>query len=169
VSAPPALAGVFPEAADLGRVLVARGLRIGVAESCTGGLLGAVLTSVPGSSRYVEGGVIAYSNRVKTTLLGVDAGLIAEHGAVSEEVARAMALGCVSRLGVDVGIAITGVAGPAADDTGRPAGRIFVAVTVATAETTLRVQRLDGDSGREANRAGAVRAAIRLCADALTA
>jgi nicotinamide-nucleotide amidase len=80
-----------------------------------------------------------------------------------------MALGCVSRLGVDVGIAITGVAGPAADDTRRPAGLVYVAVTVATGATTLRVQRLDGDRGREANRAGAVRAALHLCADALTA
>ena len=93
----------------------ARGLTIGVAESCTGGLLGARLTAIPGSSDVVHGGVIAYDNDVKTKLLGVSDASLSEHGAVSEQVAREMAEGCARALGTTIGLAITGVAGPAAD------------------------------------------------------
>ncbi|EUA42428.1 competence/damage-inducible CinA C-terminal domain protein [Mycobacterium xenopi 4042] len=85
---------------------------IATAESCTAGLLAARLTERPGSSAYVAGGVVAYANEAKTELLGVDPGLIAEHGAVSEPVAEAMAEGALRRFGADTAIAITGIAGP---------------------------------------------------------
>ena len=91
-----------------------RGHRIGLAESCTGGLLAARLTDVPGASEYVAGGVVAYSNEAKVQLLGVPAELIETHGAVSPEVAEAMADGALERFGADVACAITGVAGPGA-------------------------------------------------------
>lgn len=160
----PLLAEAFPEAAAAGAGLREAGLSVGVAESCTGGLLGAALTAVPGASDYVAGGVIAYANAVKESLLGVPAGLLAEHGAVSEPVAAAMAEGVRSLLGSDLGVAVTGVAGPGGEDGGKPAGLMWVAVAgPGEHRATLR---LEGDRGREANRAAAVRAALRLCDEA---
>ena len=155
----PTLGDLFPQSASAGEVLRRRGWRVGVAESCTGGLLGAALTAVPGSSRYVAGGVIAYDNAVKVGLLGVAAEDLAAHGAVSEVVATAMARGVRSRLGVEVGVGITGVAGPATEEGGKPAGLIYVAVS---APSTDRAVRLDGDHGRDGNRAAAVHAALEL-------
>lgn len=162
----PVLAEAFPEAAPLGALLRGRGLSVAVAESCTGGLLGAALTAVPGSSDYVLGGVVAYSNAVKTALLDVDPALLQRHGAVSEEVARAMAAGARSRLGADVAAAITGVAGPTSDGSSKAAGLVYVAVAGPGAED-MRVLRLEDDRGREGNRAAAVDAALRLLHDAI--
>ena len=155
----PRLADVFPESARAGAALRGRGWRVAVAESCTGGLLGAVLTAVPGASAYMLGGVIAYDNEVKSQLLGVSPGLIARMGAVSAEVAAALALGVRERLGVEVGVGITGVAGPGSEEGGKPAGLAFVGITSPELE---KVVRLDGDHGREANRAACVRAALEL-------
>lgn len=152
------LADLFPDSGTAGEALLARGWMVAVAESCTGGLLGAALTAVPGSSRYVRGGVIAYDNALKVGLLDVDAGLIAGRGAVSEEVAAAMARGARARLDADVGVGITGVAGPEAEE-GKPAGLVYVAVASPEAE---RVVRLEGDRGREGNRAAAVAAALSI-------
>jgi len=156
---PPQLAEVFPDSAAAGAALVGRGWTVAVAESCTGGLLGAALTAVPGSSRYVRGGVIAYDNDVKRALLEVDGDVLERHGAVSQEVALAMARGARRRLETDVGVGITGVAGPGAEADGKPAGLVYVAVATPAAD---RVVRLDEDRGREANRAAAVTAALRL-------
>lgn len=161
----PLLAAAFPEAATLGRSLAASGLTIAVAESCTGGLLGAALTAVAGSSAYVRGGVIAYADDVKAEHLGVGRHLLATHGAVSSEVASAMATGVRRRFESSFGVGITGVAGPEASEE-KPAGLVFVAVADAA---TVRVIRLDEDHGREMNRALAVRAAIRLCAELVQA
>jgi nicotinamide-nucleotide amidase len=105
----------------VGDLLRQHTMTIAVAESCTGGLLASRLTDVPGSSDYVERGVVCYSNRSKTELAGVPAALIAEHGAVSEPVATALAEGIRSRAGTNIGIGITGIAGPggARRETGR--------------------------------------------------
>jgi PncC family amidohydrolase len=160
----PLLAEAFSEVAALAELLTSRSLRVAVAESCTGGLLGAVLTAVPGSSDYMLGGVIAYANQVKTGLLGVPAPMLAEHGAVSEPVARAMAEGVRSRLGADLGASITGVAGPASEGSDKPPGLVYVAV--AGPGQVIRVVRLDSDLGREGNRAAAVHTALALLGDA---
>lgn len=110
--------------------LVEQDHRIAVAESCTGGLLGGRLTAIPGSSRSVLGGVIAYDNRIKVEQLGVPADLIAQHGAVSEPVARAMAAGVRQRFGAEVGVGITGIAGPGGGSTEKPVGTVWVSVDV---------------------------------------
>jgi PncC family amidohydrolase len=159
----PALAQAFPEAASLGQLLSEAGMTIAVAESCSGGLLGAALTAIPGSSTYVRGGIIAYADDVKADQLGVGRHLLATHGAVSAEVATAMAAGARQRFDATIGVGITGVAGPAASE-GKPAGLVFVAVTM---PGSSRVIRLDEDRGREANRAHAVHAALALVAGAL--
>jgi PncC family amidohydrolase len=154
------LADAFPESADVGAALRRAGLTVAVAESCTGGLLGAVLTAVPGSSDYTRGGVIAYADDVKAEHLGVSRHLLATHGAVSEEVARAMAHGARARYGAGVGIAITGVAGPGDESSSKPAGLVYVAVET---PNVTACTRLDGDHGREENRSRAVHQALRLC------
>jgi len=105
-----------------------RGIRIAVAESCTGGMLGARLTAVPGSSDVFAGGVIAYDNSVKRELLGVSDPELDEHGAVSEQVAATMARSVRTQLGTDIGIAITGVAGPGGGTASKPVGMVWVAI-----------------------------------------
>jgi PncC family amidohydrolase len=157
VSEDPRLAGAFPESATLGRRLVASGLTVAVAESCTGGLLGAALTAVPGASAYVRGGVIAYADSVKIDLLAVDPERLARFGAVSVEVAAAMARGVAQLLGADLGIAITGVAGPGAEGTTKPVGLIHVA---GWRGGRTEAAELHESGDREANRAAAVRAAL---------
>ena len=102
---------------------------IAAAESCTGGLLTSRLTDVPGSSAYVERAVVVYSNAAKTELLGVAAALIAEHGAVSEPVAIAMATGVRERAGTAIGVGITGIAGPDGGTAEKPVGTVAIAVS----------------------------------------
>jgi nicotinamide-nucleotide amidase len=104
----------------------ARGLTLATAESCTGGLVGARITSVPGSSDVYVGGVVAYANRVKEAELGVAAATLAEHGSVSAETAAEMATGVRARLGADVGIAVTGIAGPDGGTPEKPVGLVFL-------------------------------------------
>jgi nicotinamide-nucleotide amidase len=102
-----------------------RGWSLATAESCTGGLVAAGLTSIPGSTDVIVGGIVAYSNEVKIEQLGVPAGLIEEHGAVSAEVAEAMARGARERLGVDVAVSVTGVAGPGGGTEDKPVGLVY--------------------------------------------
>jgi nicotinamide-nucleotide amidase len=114
--------------AVVGRLLKARGWWVAFAESCTGGLATSRLTDIPGSSEYVERSIVAYSNRAKIELLDVPEALIREHGAVSEPVAQAMAAGIRRRAGVDVGVAITGIAGPGGGTEQKPVGTVCIAV-----------------------------------------
>lgn len=130
----------------VGDLLRARGWRLAAAESCTGGLLASRLTDVPGSSDYVERGVVCYSNRAKTELAGVPESTIAEHGAVSEPVARALAEGLRSRAGTNVGIGITGIAGPGGGTPEKPVGLVCIAVATDAGES-VRTFRFVG--GRE--------------------
>ncbi len=107
-----------------------QGRRLGLAESCSGGLLAARITKVPGASRYMAGSVVAYSNAAKAALLGVDPGLIDEHGAVSPPVAEAMARGALERFEADVAVSVTGIAGPDGGSEEKPVGYVcFYAVT----------------------------------------
>jgi nicotinamide-nucleotide amidase len=128
----------------VGDLLVRHAFRIALAESCTGGLITSRLTDVPGSSRYVRHSVVAYSNDAKTGLLGVPAELIAEHGAVSEPVALGMADGIRAQAGVDVGVGVTGIAGPDGGTAEKPVGTVAIAAVSATA-TRSRVFRFMGD------------------------
>jgi nicotinamide-nucleotide amidase len=134
--------------------------RIGVAESCTGGLLGARLTQRPGSSTYFAGGVVAYSDEAKTELLGVPAELIAEHGAVSPEVAEAMAEGALARFGADVGCSITGVAGPDGGTDEKPVGYVCFCARLDDGAQLARDIKLPG--GRDDVRDRSVTVAMHL-------
>jgi nicotinamide-nucleotide amidase len=147
-------------AAVVGRLLLQHGWTVSVAESCTGGLLGAALTEVAGSSRYFLGGALTYSNEEKTRAVGVPAELIAQHGAVSEPVARAMADGIRRRVGSTCSLAITGVAGPGGGTPEKPVGTVWIAVATpnGTHAALHRFTRPD----RESIRAASVSAALDL-------
>jgi nicotinamide-nucleotide amidase len=143
----------------------ARQLRIAVAESCTGGMLGARITAVAGSSDVMLGGVIAYANAVKTALLGVDADAIVEHGAVSEPVVRAMASGVRRATGAEIGVAITGVAGPGGGSAEKPVGTVWLGVDAGGSVSARRVV-VPGD--RDEIRRRAAQAALDLVRRALS-
>jgi PncC family amidohydrolase len=115
----------------VGDLFRAQKLKLATAESCTGGLLGDLITNVPGSSDYYLGGFVAYSYEAKTALLGVPAELLLKYGAVSEETARAMASGARERLGADVSIAITGILGPGGATPTKPVGLVYLALLAA--------------------------------------
>jgi nicotinamide-nucleotide amidase len=132
------------------------GRRVATAESCTAGLLAARLTDRPGSSAYVAGGVVAYANEAKTDLLGVDPALIEAHGAVSEEVAEAMATGALQRFESDTAIAITGIAGPDGGNEEKPVGTVVWSVRLGSGETLTRRAVLPGDRADIRDRATTV-------------
>ena len=113
----------------VGHMLCAKGYTISCAESCTGGLLTSTLTDVPGSSAYVMGSVVSYSNDVKSRILHVAEGTLAAHGAVSPETARAMAEGVRNLMQTDVGVGITGIAGPGGGSPEKPVGLVYIAVS----------------------------------------
>lgn len=142
------------------RLLAGRGLSLTTAESCTGGLLGAHLTAVPGSSAVYLGGAVTYSNGLKMALLGVPEGMLAEHGAVSEPVAVAMARGVRERWGGDFGVGVTGIAGPGGATPTKPVGTVHVAVAGPIGEPTHRGVHLPGD--RESVRVRSVQMALDL-------
>ena len=124
--------------------LLARGWTVATGESCTGGMLASRLVDRPGSSAYVAGGVVAYSNEAKTALLGVPADTIAAHGAVSPEVARALADGARARFGADVGVGITGVAGPDGGTPAKPVGYVCLCVTTGDGRVLARDRVVPG-------------------------
>jgi nicotinamide-nucleotide amidase len=147
-----------PAVLMLAERLRARGWFMAAAESCTGGLIAAACTSVAGSSDWFERGFVTYSNEAKTGLLGVPAALIAAHGAVSEEVARAMVQGALAHAPVQLAVAVTGIAGPGGAVPGKPVGTVWLAWGTAAGVQAERLQ-LGGD--RSAVRAGTVHAALR--------
>jgi nicotinamide-nucleotide amidase len=139
----------------------ARELRIATAESCTGGLIGALLTEIPGSSDVFDRGFITYSNGAKTDLLGVPYELIAGEGAVSEPVARHMAEGAVKFSRAQIAAAVTGIAGPGGGTLDKPVGLVHIAAARGDGET-LHEKHLFGDIGRGPVRAASVEAALNL-------
>lgn len=151
-------------AADVLASLGRSGRSLAVAESLTGGLLAATLVDVPGASTVFRGGVVAYATDLKAELLGVEAALLESRGAVDPEVAAQMAAGVRERLGADVGVSTTGVAGPDPQD-GQQPGTVYVAVDVRGGPTQVRALVLPGD--RAGVRAGTVRAALALLGDCL--
>ena len=132
----------------VGELLLRSGARLAVAESCTGGLITSRLTDVPGSSAYVHAGWTVYSNEAKTTLLGVPADLIEEHGAVSEAVVEAMARAARDRAAVDYGLAVSGIAGPGGATPGKPVGTICLALVGRAEPSRVRRVRFPGDRER---------------------
>lgn len=145
--------------------LLAQGKTLATAESCTGGLAGAALTRLPGSSAWFLGGVIAYSNSLKTRLLGVAPGQLDAHGAVSAETARAMAAGARQHTGADLAVAITGIAGPGGGTPEKPVGLVYIAVA-GREQTEVREHRFPGT--RSAIRDAAVVAALQQVLDAVS-
>lgn len=149
------------EAKEVLDVCRSGGLKLATAESCTGGLIAAVLTSIAGSSDVVERGFVTYSNAAKTEMLGVPAGLIEDHGAVSEPVARAMAEGALVNSPADIAVAVTGVAGPGGGSDVKPVGLVHFACARRD-NPTLHVRMLYGDVGRDEIRLASVRQAFAL-------
>ena len=129
----------------LALVLRERGLRLATAESCTGGLIAAACTSIAGSSDWFERGAVTYSNEAKTELLGVPAALIARHGAVSAEVARAMAEGALTHSPADLSVAGTGIAGPGGGMPGKPVGTVWLALARRGEPAQATLLQLSGD------------------------
>jgi nicotinamide-nucleotide amidase len=138
-----------------------RGLKLAAAESCTGGLVSGLLTEIAGSSDVVERGFVTYSNAAKHELLGVPEAMLAEHGAVSEPVARAMAEGALARSHADVSVAITGVAGPGGGSAAKPVGLVHFAAA-RRGGATLHQERRFGEIGRAEVRLKSVANALAL-------
>ncbi len=148
-------------ASVVGRALRAVGQTLATAESCTGGLIGAQLTEVPGSSDYYVGSVVCYANHVKEKMLGVPAELLAAHGAVSEQVAEAMVAGCAARFQTDYSLAVTGIAGPTSDNSEKPVGLVFIGLSDGSA-TDVRKHLFGADQPRHAIRLRAAYSALNL-------
>jgi nicotinamide-nucleotide amidase len=129
----------------LADTLRSQGRMMAAAESCTGGLIAAACTSVAGSSDWFERGFVTYSNEAKIEMLGVPAELIAQHGAVSAEVAKAMAGGAIAHSKAQLAVAVTGIAGPGGATPGKPVGTVWIAVTVDGTETRAELLQLAGD------------------------
>lgn len=139
----PLLKDIFAEAEELVRLAAHHGKTIATAESCTGGLIGAAITSISGASQVFMGGIIAYDNSVKEQLLKVPASTLAAHGAVSHDVATQMAKGAAAALNVDLAVSVTGIAGPGGGSTEKPVGTVWIGTAVRgenkliTAQATL--------------------------------
>jgi nicotinamide-nucleotide amidase len=153
-----------PAVLALADALRARGLFVATAESCTGGLIAGVCTSVAGASDWFDRGFVSYANAAKTEMLGVPAALIATHGAVSEEVARAMADGALARSAAALAVAVTGIAGPGGGTPGKPVGLVWFALARRGGATATLRRSFAGD--RSAVRAQTVAQALQLLHDA---
>ncbi|GAB1410373.1 CinA family protein [Desulfovibrionales bacterium] len=159
------LPGLDTLVADLGTLLVAQGLRMGVAESCTGGLVAHTLTNVAGSSAWFEGAVVAYDNRVKQALLGVSGQVLHTYGAVSAQCVEAMAVGVARLLHVPVAVAVSGIAGPGGGSADKPVGTVWMGWWLKGAVWS-RMYTFCGD--REQIKVQGVRAVLEELRDALT-
>ena len=148
----------------LGLVLKEKGMRIAVAESCTGGLIGSRITDIPGSSDYFEAGLVTYSNSAKERFLSVPHEVIATKGAVSPEVAEAMARGARAATGADIGVAVTGIAGPGGGSPEKPVGLVYIGLAFAE-KTISRRHFFQGD--RTAIRRQTSEEALKLALEAL--
>jgi PncC family amidohydrolase len=135
--------GMSPEE-RLNRLLTVRGLTIAVAESCTGGLISSRITDVAGASVYFQAGLVTYSNEVKETLLSVSGDLLTAKGAVSKEVAAKMAEGVRHAMGADIGLSVTGIAGPGGGTKEKPVGTVYMGLAAAGV-SLVRQHRFDGD------------------------
>jgi nicotinamide-nucleotide amidase len=144
------------------------GFRLATAESCTGGLLAGLLTEIAGSSAVFERGFVTYSNSAKSELIGVPPALLERHGAVSEEVARAMAEGALAHAPVDVAVSVTGIAGPDGGSRDKPVGLVYFAAAPRGRPTLVRECRF-GSIGRTAIRLASVRSAMELARQAVSA
>ncbi|NJM29399.1 MAG: CinA family protein [Rhizobiales bacterium] len=150
------------KASQLVALCKARKLTITTAESCTGGLVAAAITSVSGSSEVFERGFVTYSDEAKTEMIGVNAALIAKHGAVSEETARAMAEGAQRAAKADIAVAVTGIAGPTGGSPSKPVGLVFIA----TARSAMLCREFRfGNPGREAVRVQSALEALKMLLD----
>lgn len=149
----------------INHTLIARKQMIVTAESCTGGLIAGALTDVPGSSEAVHGGFVTYANEAKEQMIGVPAELIEAHGAVSEQVARAMAEGALKATGVAIAVAVTGIAGPGGGTEGKPVGLVHFACATEDG-TKARVERF-GDRGRQQVREASIITALDLVIEVL--
>lgn len=155
-------------AGELGEALKARGWTIGAAESCTGGLLLSTLTDVPGSSGYVQGGVVVYSNAMKARLLGVKEATLEAYGAVSEPVASEMAAGALALLGVQIALSVTGIAGPGGGSEEKPVGLVYIGAAWAKGRAAVvEVNRHQWAGSREENKRLSVAAALQMALSVL--
>ena len=153
-------AETLDQARDLLAALETRGQTLATAESCTGGLIAAALTTIAGSSSVVMAGFVTYSNAAKVRMVGVSEASLAAHGAVSEAVAREMAEGALARAEVDVSLSCTGIAGPGGATPGKPVGLVFIGCARRGAATAVERHVFAGD--RAAVRAATVAAALRM-------
>lgn len=144
------------------RDFAAAGKRIATVESCTGGMIGACITSASGSSSVFDRGFITYSNEAKSALVGVDPEVIREHGAVSAQCASQMAIGGLKTADVDAVVAVTGIAGPGGGTSEKPVGLVFIAVAIREEEGAFVEQFEFGEIGRDAVRAATVREALEM-------
>lgn len=149
---------------DIGRELLRMGRTISVAESCSGGMIGMLLTSRPGSSKWFKGGVIAYSNDMKTDVLDVPVEILEENGAVSEEVAVAMARGVRKLTGADYSISVTGIAGPAGGSGEKPVGTVWMAIL---GDRSVMTEKAIFPGGRDSVREKAAEHILEMILDCL--
>ena len=146
-------------AEELGNLLLEKGLTLSTAESCTGGGIASVITSISGSSEYFKGGIVAYANEVKISLLGVSETTLEKHGAVSEETVCEMVKGAMKSMKTSCAIATSGIAGPGGGTPTKPVGTIWIAVSC---NDKIVTKKLQGDNGRKKNTQNSIEKALSL-------